>query len=309
MYQLPLYEMLKRMVLKNVVLSIVFIFCIAEISFAQNKNIQPVVNYDSLRMLGNLIQHGENDSTRISANRIFQKQLRSLLQQDAPLPLDSVKNISVLKAPDNSFTLFTWQLPSYEGSYSFFGFIQMFNKKTGKTRIIELLDSTSGINNPEAAKLYADKWYGAVYYKMLTNKKDGKTFYTLLGWKGNNPLTTQKVIEVLFFSDDKIFFGYPLFKTGHVYKNRLIFDFASQATMLLGYEENKKMIVFDHLSAGKKNQDVALVKGPDGTYDGLEFTNGHWELLEDVDVNAGYTPKPEKVKPLKDDEVKRKGEK
>ena len=296
--------MLIRNWLKYVAITFIFIFSGSEISLAQNKN-----NYDSLRVLGNLIQRGENDSVRISANRIFQKLVSNLLQQEESVNFDSVKTVSVINAPDKAFTLFTWQLPSYEGSYSFFGFIRSINKKTGKVTVIQLVDSTGRITKPGGAKLTADKWFGAVYYKLVTNKKDGKYFYTLLGWKGNNPLTTQKVIDVLYFTNDKAIFGYPLFKTGRVYKSRMIFEYAAQASMFLGYNEEKKMIVFDHLSSGKKNQNVALVIGPDGTYDGFKFTSGHWEMMEDIDVNAGFTPKSGIEKPLKDEEIRKKDEK
>lgn len=254
---------------------------------------------DSLQLLGNLIQHGENDSVRVGANKIFQKQLHNILQQATSFEFDSVNNVSVINAPDKSFRILTWTLPSYEGSYSFFGFIQTFNKKTHEARVFDLVDSTYQIEKPEVAKLTTDKWYGAVYYKILMNKKEGKNYYTLLGWKGKNPVSSQKVIEVLHFSGDKPMFGFPLFKKENVYRNRLIFEFAAQAVMSLHYEESKKLIVFDHLSAPtKKNVDqVNLILGPDGSYDALKFTGGKWILLRDIDIRTDWKPKPQPKEP------------
>jgi hypothetical protein len=137
----------------------------------------------------------------------------------------------------------------------------------------------------------------------LQNKKGGKSYYTLLGWKGVNPIATRKVIDVVYFSGDKIVFGYPLFKTGNVYHNRIIFEYSSQASMSLHYDEQKKMIVFDHLTA-PKNSTVQILNGPDGTYDALKFIKGHWELMNDVDINAGFIPKTPKA-PIKDEELKK----
>jgi len=305
MDQLTLRPMKYRNVLRNFVFTFGFAAFVVLKSFSQNTNDSSIVHLDSLQSLGNLIQRGSNDSVRISANRIFQDQLRNLLRQPRSTNLDSLKSISVVKSPDHSFTIITWQLPAYEGSYTFFGFIQLVNKKTHEPVVIELIDSTSRMAKPEETRLQARNWFGAVYYKMLTNKKDGKYYYTLLGWKGNNPFTTQKVIDVLYFSGDKALFGFPLFKKDHVYKNRLIFEYPAQAVMSLRYEENKKMIVFDHLSSGKKNQNTSAINGPDGTYDALRFKNGHWEILEDIDVNTGFSPKAVKEKPLKDDELRK----
>jgi hypothetical protein len=287
-----------------------FLFCFVLVfvvtSFSSNakrnssENFQPVYLPDSLEQLSNLMQHGKNDSVRIAANTVFQKKLLDILQQSAAFDFDSVKNVSTLTAPDKSFRILTWTLPSWEGAYSFFGFIQTFNKKTGESKITALVDSTYRIEQPEMEKLHAGRWYGAVYYKILVNKKDGKNFYTLLGWKGKNPLATQKVIDVLHFSGDQTLFGFPLFKTDHVYRKRLIFEYASQAVMSLRYEEKKKMIVFDHLSGStkdKKNETTDAASGPDGSYDALKFTGGKWTLLRDIDIRTDWKPKTQPKEP------------
>ncbi len=287
-----------------ILFSLSFFILLLKFSAAQTGSPSNFVSRDSLQTLASLIQRGGNDSIRISANTIFQDQLRRQLLQSSFLEMDSVKNISMLTVPDHSFRIITWTRPSYEGSYFFYGFIQTVNKKTHESKVIDLVDSTYNIVKPEVAKLNPQKWYGAVYYKMLVNKKDGKNYYTMLGWKGNSPLTTQKVIEVLYFSGDKPMLGFPLFKTENVYRNRLIFEYVSQASMSLRYEESKKLIVFDHLSSGKRSENSSQ-NGPDGTYDAFKFKSGHWELIQDVDVNAGYVPKVSQIKVVKDDELKK----
>ena len=253
----------------------------------------------ALQSLANKIQHGENDSVRNSANKVFQQQLKDLLLASSAINLDSVKNISVLTAPDNSFRIFTWTLPHYGGSYSYFGYLQIINQKTRASTVIDLVDSTDEIEKPEAARLKAGRWFGSVYYKIIMAKKDKKTYYTLLGWKGKNQLSTQKVIDVLYFSGDQPLFGFPLFKTENVYRNRLIFEFPSQAVMSLRYEESKKLIVFDHLSTAskKKDENINSIAGPDGTYDALKFKGGKWILLKDIDIRTDWNPKKQPGEP------------
>ncbi len=284
--------------------SFLFFFLALKFSSAQEGS-SALISHDSLQTLASLIQRGANDSIRISANAIFHDQLRRQFLQSSFSEFDSLKSVSSLAAPDKSFRIITWTRPSYEGSYLFYGFIQTVNKKTHESSVIDLVDSSYAIEKPEVAKLNPNNWYGAVYYKMLVNKKDGKNYYTLLGWKGNSPLTTQKVIEVLYFSGNKPMFGFPLFKTENVYRNRLIFEYVSQASMSLRYEENRKLIVFDHLSSGRKSENSSM-NGPDGTYDAFKFKSGRWELMQDVDVNAGYIPKVPKNKVMKDDELEKR---
>ncbi len=249
---------------------------------------------DTLSALAKLMQRGKNDSVRWEANSIFNKKIHEILLRSETFNFDSVKNISVISAADNSFRILTWTLPSYDGFYSYYGMIHVINKKTHESKIIDLVDSTASIGKPESAKLRASNWYGAVYYKMITNKSNDKTYYTLLGWKGKNNVSTEKVIDVLYFSGDQPLFGFPLFKTESVYRNRLTFLYPSQVVMSLRYVEGKKMIVFDHIS--KKAGDTNM-HGPEGSYDALKFKGGKWVLMKDIDMRTNWESKEQPKEP------------
>ncbi|HRH65821.1 MAG TPA: hypothetical protein PLU53_05955 [Bacteroidia bacterium] len=248
------------------------------------------------------IQRGKNDSIRIASNTVFRSFLDSLLKTSASFraSFDSIKNVSVVTAPGQKFRVYTWTLPYYDGSrYDFFGYIQMPGDTSGTIRLIPLLDSTLVITKPESEKLRAERWYGSVYYSILENKSGKKTYYTLLGWKGINSTSTQKIADVLYFDRHLPKFGFPLFKTGKVYKNRIIFTYAAQAIMTLKYEDSKNMIIFDHLSGnGTKNEteNQLAFGGPDGTYDGLKFKSGKWVLVKDVDIRTDWKPKKQESK-------------
>jgi hypothetical protein len=257
---------------------------------------------DTLNVLYRNMSRGENDSVRNTSAKIFQTFIESILQDSTSYSasFDSIKNISTKAAPDNAFRLYTWTYPNNDGShYYYYGYLQALNGKSKKVSLYTLHDTSDSIEKPLSTKLNAEHWYGAIYYTILKNVKDKKSYYTLLGWHGRNTTLTQKLADVLYFDGSKPVFGYPLFKTGKVYNHRVIFEFIAQATMTLHFDEKEKMLVFDHLSK------AGLFKGPDGTYDAFKFTKGHWELINDVDVDAGFKPK-KAPKPVPDEELEQK---
>jgi hypothetical protein len=252
---------------------------------------------DSLNGIAKKMQRGENDSVRNNAAQIFQTLMENILKDSTSFTasFDSIKIISAKTAPDNTFRLYTWTYPNNDGGrYFCYGYLQTNFKEfkrfkgldTKTITLFKLTDSTDAIEKPKSTKLKPDNWYGAVYYSIVKNVIDKKNYYTLLGWRGRNTQVSRKVADVLYFDGGRPNFGYPLFKTGKVYNHRVIFEYVAQASMTLNYDENRKMLVFDHLSK------VGPFFGPDGTYDAFKYSkSGRWELVEDVDVNAGFKPK------------------
>jgi hypothetical protein len=268
---------------------------------------------DSLSVLAKRMAKGDNDSVRNASAMVFQQLVEGILNDptSAHADFDSIKNISVKTAPDKSFRLYTWTYPSNDaGKYYYYGYLQTYSNEEFKrfkgvapkikVSLFKLCDSTDVIEKPQSVKLNPQRWYGAVYYSILKNVKDKKNYYTLLGWHGKDAKITRKLADVLYFDEGKPVFGYPLFKAGKVYHNRLLFQYDAQAVMTLHYDEDRRLIVFDHIA------NRGGLMGPDGTYDAYKFgKTGHWELVEDVDVNAGFKPKPA-PKPVPDEQLEEK---
>ena len=245
---------------------------------------------DSLVLLIKDIQRGESDSVRITSNEKFLKSFEKILLQNESYlrNFDSLKNVSVQSPPDNKFRIYTWTVPHYNGDvYDYYGFIQL--KTDTNTILIRLNDSTSVIKKPESEKLSHDRWLGAVYYAIEEIKKSGKTYYTLLGWKGKDKMQTQKIIEILYINGNRIKFGFPIIKTGSVFRNRMIFSFNAQASMTLHFDKKYNGIVFDHFDS--TNINLPELIGPDGTYDALKNQKGKWVLFHDVKVSTKWEPK------------------
>jgi hypothetical protein len=113
-------------------------------------------------------------------------------------------------------------------------------------------------------------------------------FYTLIGWDGNNKLTTRKFVDVLYFkSNGDPVFGKDVFKFPRKNPKRLMFEYSSEVSMSLKYNESENRIVYSHLSA---NQEGELLEGqyqfygPDGSFDALELKKDKWVTVEDVDA-------------------------
>ncbi|OPZ99930.1 MAG: hypothetical protein BWY70_00846 [Bacteroidetes bacterium ADurb.Bin408] len=274
-------------------------FCLIGFSNAQNKATKEELQQyeDSLKLIAPEILNGVFDFNRYEASEKFMHLLTEVLSYENAFtyPFDSLKTISQLRAPDNYFRIFTWNLQKADGSYDFFGLIHLNPKKTKGETLFKLTNAAVKSSGSEYETLLPDSWYGAHYYKIIRTKGENTTYYTLLGWDGNNNITTRKVIDVIVFNaNDEPEFGAPVFQTHENVKNRVIIEYAAHVSVSLKYEKhyvkqgkNKKwMIVFDRvspLSPMLEGQYQFYVPETD-TYDAFIFENNVWQFYQDVDA-------------------------
>lgn len=238
------------------------------------------------------------DPARDSLNALLKQDLRTLLtagdamehrMEDIPL--------SRVDAPDGRFRLITWNVPRTDGSHTYEGFLLV--RKGRSHTLIELRDKTTAITSPEVLELGPEKWYGALYYDVIPVKKGGRTWYTLLGWKGFSKVETRKVIEVLGFRGDKPRFGAALFGVGRPKPLRRIYGYSFQTSMVLRWEPEMEAILLDHLSPSRADMvGQAAYYGPDMTHDAYFWYKGEWWLEPDIDARdrrpngRSYKPPP-----------------
>ncbi|MCK5856321.1 MAG: hypothetical protein KAG64_02460 [Bacteroidales bacterium] len=168
---------------------------------------------------------------------------------------DTLNFISVLTSKDENFRIYTWTIQMQDGHYQYFGITQSYVKKSKSYRYSKLNDQTPKLRRPESKTLYPKKWLGAYYYKIIQTKSGGKTYYTLLGWKGYDKILSKKVIEIATLrSNGDVIFGYPLFniKDYAYFKNkrarRLVFSYSARVKMFLDYD-----VQSIHIEKKKKN--------------------------------------------------------
>jgi len=243
---------------------------------------------DSIIAILNRVQNINNDEDRIKLGERSALFFEQILQNPKSWKADLSalkKYVSILKSEDNLVKVYTWAIP-LQDDYYYIGFVQHYDKKSKTAFYYRLYDKSSSIKNPTKVYLSANKWYGCIYYDIITKKYKRKTFYTLLGSDLDGQLLNRKIIEVMTFKPN----GEPRF--GYDFKDefgnpvkRFIFEYNNQATMLLEWNDRLKMIVFDHLSPSEpKFKGLHQFYGPDFSYDGLKFEKGKWVYQIDLDV-------------------------
>lgn len=256
-----------------------------------------VIGYGSLAGHLKVLATAGSDAERDSASAEVQRQLGAILASDTAFAATfSNVPISHVDAPDGSFRLFTWNIPYANGSFGYEGYLLVAGRN--KHELYSLQDMTGGIARPATTQLGPGNWYGAVYYEVIPVKRGGKTYYTLLGWKGYSGLETRKVIEVLSLGGPAPKFGAPLFPGDKQRKQREIYAFSAQASMLLRWDPSRKAIMLDHLSP--TNPEFAgqpAFMAPDLSYDSYTWDKDHWRFNRDIDARGSDKGKPYKAPP------------
>ena len=255
-----------------------------------NKNKQIITDFqDSLQVLSYKMINDSIEPERYNANYKLIKTLVNALKTPNSFnySFDSLKTISIQTSPDRLFRIFSWHVMNNDGSYRYYGTIQM-NNPDGRLQMFPLVDYTPLIKNVTDTITTNDKWYGAQYYRIISVLNNVKTpYYVLLGWKGNTVNSTKKVIEILYFKDGKAYFGMPVFDGDkeQPLKKRTVFEYDRRASMVLNFEPSNNTVVFDHLAPpDPKLKGKFELYGPDLSYDGYKLVNGRWKFVQDLEL-------------------------
>lgn len=265
---------------------------------------------DTLIRISGQIQNAQNNADRFASNATFIKTLVNALKTPGSFnhSFDSLKTVIVRKSPDNTFRIFSWFLPVDDGSYRFFGAIQMATKD-GKLKLYPLIDETAEIKDPNAITTNKN-WYGAGYYEIVPVIANGRApYYVLIGWKGNSAKTSKKVLEILSFEKDSPVFGKPVFdQKGVPAKNRIIFEYNKLNSMTLTLDKSVNMIVFDHLAPFSPDMAGNFeYYASDLSFDAFKFVGGRLKLIENVELKNDpndkdelyIDPKDKKIQPIR----------
>jgi hypothetical protein len=220
---------------------------------------------------------------REAASIIFADSFLTVLQDEASFeyPFDSIKKIGKIYSPDHRLRIYSWNIPVGIDQSKYFAIVQYYAKREKKYYAVKM-QSTEYLNGI----IMVDNWPGALYYEIVETRHAGQKYYTLLGLDLGNMLTNKKVIDVVSIDDfDKFYFCPKLILFNKKLTDRLVFEYSEKASMTLKYYEDRKMIVFDHLSPEKPSMEGNFqFYGPDFTYDGLKFEKGIWVSYSDINV-------------------------
>lgn len=199
--------------------------------------------------------------------------------------IDSLPHLGQLRSSDGRLLLTCWNLVLEEGGlrYHCIAFFRENRKEAVQVTVFD--HNETDWHRITRRTIAASEWYGALYYRIITNRVKKKTTYTLLGWDGHNAVTNRKVVDVLNIEGNRVTLGAPMFTQDRRPAYRLVYEYANDATMALNWDEKQKMIVMDHLAPenGRLKGQYQFY-GPDFSYDGLRFEKGKWVLIEDLDA-------------------------
>jgi hypothetical protein len=243
---------------------------------------------DSLLHLSKAIYASTNNQDRFAKNAIFVKTLVAALKMPGSFSFgfDSLQTISHVASPDRAFKIFSWFVPTDDGTYRFFGSIQM-RTADGSLKLFPLIDGTENIKDTNAITDNKN-WYGSRYYEIVPVMNAGKpACYALLGWKGNNLKTSKKVIEILSFENSLPVFGKPVIEgeKGSSPKNRLVFEYNKLNSMTLKTDKGTGMIVLDHLAPiNPEMKGNYEYYASDLSFDGYKPASGKLKLVENIEL-------------------------
>lgn len=262
--------------------------------------------------------NSRKENERIEANKKFIAAWDVIVSDKNILDysFDSLKGVSILCPKNNKFKLITWNLNRDDGTHTFFGYLLVNNSKRIKKGFLKhetieayehfkLSDKSWQIKNPETYIGTTDKWFGMLYTQLI----ECDNFYTLIAWDGNDKLTQRKFIDVLYFKPNgEAVFGKDVFKFPRKNPRRLMFEYSSDVSMSLKFNEKKNQIVYSHLAPREEGtilEGQFQYYGPDGSFDALELRKDKWVTLEDIDArneknknDRAEKPDPDKQKPI-----------
>lgn len=271
-----------------------------------------------LKSLQKKVFYSRSDQEKLEGNKEFMAIWDRIIVDPKIIqyPFDSLREISVLRAPDGKFSLLTWNLPRTDGTHVFFGYLMVNNSRTVKKGLFKsekidsyesykLLDRSMTVKSPENYIGTPAKWFGMLYTQLIPCED----YYALIGWDGNDKLTQRKFIDVLYFkSNGDPVFGKDVFRIPRKNPRRLMFEWSQEVSMSLKYSEKENRIIYSHLAS---NQEGSLLDGqfqfygPDGSFDALELKKGRWAVVEDIDARTqkgnydkSKKPNPKKQKPM-----------
>ena len=271
---------------------------------------------DSLKVLVEQLSVDSLTAGRMRSDSLFVRTLMRALQvkHSFHYRFDSIRGINILYAPDTTFRIITWTL-AFDDYYARQRGVIQFKTADGTLKRVPLIDNSEFTTKPLDSVLTKNKWIGAVYYRMIKTTHNGKNYYTLFGFDDFSAQSNKKWIEVLTFNErnDPIFGG-PFFSFAEdsvkkPTQYRYSIEYKKDATALINYEDDLKIILVDHLISENDEPENKWTLIPDGDYEGFKWKNGKWVHIDKVfheKLEDGQAPVPD---PIMDSKGKKNEEK
>jgi len=229
----------------------------------------------------------DDEAEKESINIDFESELEDLLEYLGVMthPFSSWTSMSTITSPDGAFRIFNWNIEDKYFSHKHFCFV-VKPKNSRENIVYKFKEDKLSLPPRPDMMLTPDRWYGALYYKIIPVQKGNKTYYTILGYSGKDRSTNMKLIDVFYFKGKTLRLGHPMFQESKGSKRllrRVFFEYSEKAIVSLNVNEKLGGIVFDHLVPEQKSlEGIYSFYIPDMTYDAYKEVDGSWMYIESV---------------------------
>lgn len=243
---------------------------------------------DSLILTADSMYKAFLPELRMGMVRTFVRQLKTalLINNSWQYRFDSLgKRINIISPDDKSFRIFNWAVAPTDVTLRYYGAIQMPSEKL---KLYPLVDYTQELGKgAEDSVLTGSKWMGCLYYRIIPQKVDDRTVYTLFGMNASSPISNKKILDALYFMEDGPVFGAPIFGVRSQNfpsrrVNRFILEYKKDVQVSLNWDTERQAIYFDRLVSQVNDPNRKYTYVPSGQYDGLRWSNGEWQVVEDL---------------------------
>ena len=268
------------------------------------------MKFDSVAFYADVMRNAEISEHRLSAAKRFEVNFMKDLESKTSFSrsFDKIQNwVSFIYPPDSSFRVISWQVDGVE-DHDYRGIIQMSDGD-----LIRLRDASKDLEDVEFAVLSPDRWYGAIYYDLVT--VDSAT-YILLGYNALDKYQSRKVAEVIHFEEDQVEFGKEIFYMDQdsirpTVKTRIVLEYSELAAVRLTYDPQRELIFFDNLipvESYEKEGEIVMVQ--DGSYSGFSLVDDKWIFIDKIfDTKVDEPPRERPALKEDKDILGRPGEK
>ncbi len=227
--------------------------------------------------------------TRLVLSERFARQLvRALKVPNSYLyPFDSLqKLVNVIYADDNAFRIFNWEIAPNNVTKRYYGAIQMPSEKLKLFGLLDYAEQTG--KGAEDSILTGGKWFGALYYRILSVEVQGQKIYTMFGFNDGAQLTTRKVLDPMMIDAQRgVRFGAPIFGVASTNFprqriNRFILEYKKGVNASMNWDKERNVIIFDKLVSLSNDPGRKYTYAPSGGYDGFRWVNETWNYLQDL---------------------------
>lgn len=268
--------------MRKVILSILCLTILIPAGFGQLSNMDSLVYWSS-----HFLEMKLSDDIKEQDNQKFIEAFTEELSNKSSFENSyaDLKSVSVQTSPDKSFRIFTW-FTVHKNGYKCHGLVQTTSNKFKTPVVTNLNDQGEDLRSAQFKTLNAKNWFGALYYDMIPFKIKGKKYFILLGFNPGNGLSHKKVVDIIqIMSNGQPRFGAPVFEKDKKMASRIILEYDARAKVTLRYNEETKLIVFDHLVPQRiELTDQYQFYIPDLSYDAFELAKGSWVYKPDVDA-------------------------